>query len=241
MMMRDVEAGKLCYKDYPRISYEGMEVCQNAYWWELYEYFHYCKHPEASFTQIMSFFVDCLGIQPSIALSCAFCSMGLERTDEATDAPYVIKRPPVPTSTPTVLLETVKRDERLSLVKSCSDYLDEDGHAVNHATYVKVFMRMLGEAGARFSADEISQLTDEGWCRRNLKIRRPLLKYANAQQERVRGYWLKKFDFGGESFYVCYGWNQSNKAAFDAWAVGKAKQAGLTFEPYEIGAADDDE
>ena len=175
MMMRDIEAGGLCYKDYPRISYVGMDVCENAYWWELYEYFHYCGHPKASFAQIMSFFVDCLGIQPTIALSCAFCSMGLEKDFDATNAPYVIKRPPLSVKAPVVLLETVKKDSNLSLVKMDdkvikSVYFDENGRAVNHMTYVKVFMRALEKSGEEFSSEELSQLEDTGWCKVNMKI-----------------------------------------------------------------------
>lgn len=245
MMMRDVCAGGLCYKDYPRISYEGMDVCENAYWWELYEYFHYCGHQKAGFAQIMSFFIDCLGIQPTIALSCAFCSMGLEKDAEMTAALYDITRPPVPADAPKVLLKTVKRDKNLSLVKADgkfaihSDYFDEAGHAIFHPTYVKVFMRNLEKSGIGFSPAELAQLTDSGWCKKNLKIRRPLLvKTNNVKGVPGTGYWREKFKFNDE-FYVCSNWNQANKSAFDAWATIKAKQAGFDFTPYEIGVDDD--
>ena len=246
MMMRDVSAGGLCYKDYPRVSYDGIDVCQNAYWWELYEYFHYCGHPKASFTQIMSFFIDCLGIQPNLALTCAFCSMGLKKDTEATDAQYVIKRPPIPSNMPTVLLKTVKKDEKLSLVKSDvkytihSDYIDENGRAIYHPTYVKMFLRELEKSGTGFSQEEQAQLMDAGWCKNNFKVPRAMLKKADGiQQEKGKGYWLEKFNFGNESFYVCDDWDQKNKAAFDAWAVNKAKQAGFEFVPYEIGGEDE--
>ena len=246
MMMRDFKAGDLCYKDYPRISYEGMEVCQNAYWWELYEYFRYCGHPNASFAQIMSFFVDCLGIQPNIALSCAFCSMGLKKEAETTNALYVIRRPPIPKVTPTVLLNTLKKDESLSLIAADgkytihSDYFDENGRALYHPTYVKVFLRALEKTGHAFLNEEVTQLTDAGWCKQNLGISKPFLKKVEGvEQEKGKGYWLEKFTFGDGQFYACYDWDQQNKAAFDKWAVASAKSAGMEFAPYDIGLADD--
>ena len=248
MMMRDIGAGGLCYKDYPRVSCEGMYVCENAYWWELYEYFHYCGHPKASFAQIVSFFVDCLGIQPNVAIGSTFPIMGLSKVEGAFSAPYEIKRPPIPKATPTVLLKTVKKDEKLSLVKADgkytihSDYFDEDGHAIYHPTYAKLFLRTLEKSGYGFSAAELAQLTDAGWCKKKLKISKSLLKSASTgEQEKGHRYWLEKFRFGDAWYYVYSNWNQSNKAAFDAWAVAMAKQAGFEFKPYEIGAAGDDE
>lgn len=245
MMMREFGAGDLCYKDYPRISYEGMYVGENAYWWELYEYFNYCGHPKASFAQIMSFFVDCLGIQPDIALSCAFNSMELEKDYEATDTPYIIKRPPAPKDAPTMLLITTKKDKNLLLVQSAgkytihSNFFDENGHAIYHPTYVNVFMRNLERSGIGFSSEELSQLTDAGWCKKHLKISMPLLlKVNDVRDDLGYGYWREKFKFGDE-FYVCRMWSQANKAAFDKWAVAKAKQAGFEFTPYEIGVSDE--
>ncbi|MBQ3290491.1 MAG: hypothetical protein IJH50_13905 [Kiritimatiellae bacterium] len=247
MMMRDVGAGGLCYKDYPRVSYEGMEVCENAYWWELYEYFHYCGHSTATFAQIMSFFVDCLGVQPNVAVGSTFPIMGLSKVEGAMNAPYEIKRPPIPKATPTVLLKTTQRDETLSLIKADgkyaihSDYFDEDGHAIYHPTYVRIFMRALEKSGIEFSHEELTQLTDAGWCKQLLKIPHPLLKKANGDQPKGKGYWLEKFNFNGEMFYVCCDWHQANKSAFDTWAESKAKQAGFKFEPYEIDGAEEDE
>ena len=248
MMMRDVGAGGLCYKDYPRVSYEGMEVCENAYWWELYEYFHYCGHRTATFAQIMSFFVDCLGVQPNVAVGSTFPIMGLNKVEGVLNAPYEIKRPPIPKSAPTVLLKTTKKDEKLSLIKADgkytihSDYFDEDGHALCHPTYVKVFMRKLEESGFVFSKTELSQLMDAGWCKKKLKIPRSFLKLADTGESgKNYGYWLEKFRFGDAHYYVCSDWNQANKSAFDAWAVATAKQAGFAFKPYEIGVAEDEE
>ena len=248
MMMRDIGAGGLCYKDYPRISYDGIDVGKNAYWWELYEYFHLCGHPKASFGQIMSFFVDCLGIQPNVALSCAFNSMGLKKDDEATDAPYVIKRPPAIGKAPIVLLKTVVKDEKLSLIKADgksaihSDYFDETGHAIYHPTYVKVFLRNLENTDFAFTSEEIAQLADVRWCKKHLKIPRPMLRKADrGKPAKGTGYWFEKFVFGDESFYVCDDWNQTTKAAFDNWAINKAKQAGFAFTPYEVGIANEEE
>ena len=248
MMMRDVEAGGLCYKDYPKIAYTGVDVCENVYWWELFEYFHYCGHPKASFEQIMSFFVDCLGIQPDIANSCAFHYMGLEKEEPATGALYVIRRPPNPSKTPKVLLEMVKKDEHLTLLKSRdkyaarTDYFDENGRARTYPTYVKLFLRELVKSGGEFSDEELGCLMDVEWCKTNLKISKPLLKkVGGAKMVKGQGYWLEEFKFGNELFYACAQWTQKNKSAFDAWAVGKAEQVGLPFEPYEIGTAADDE
>ena len=61
------------------------------------------------------------------------------------------------------------------------------------------------------------------------------------KQEMGKGYWLEEFKFGDANYYACCDWHQANKAAFDAWAVSKAKQAGFEFSPYEIGVVNAEE
>lgn len=240
MMMREIGAGGLEYLDYPKISMRGMDVCENVYGWELYQYFLYCGKQEAMFGQIMSFFVDCLGLQPSIAEACAFQSMGLEKVEDELTAPYKLRRPDKPMKTPRVLLGTVKRDPALSLIRSSdkftihADYFDDDGRALNYTTYVRMFMRALEKVKFKFSDQELAMLMDRGWSKVNLKIPRAMLAQFEGYPPRGCGYWKERFMFGGEAYFVCGDWEQKNKAPFDKWAARIAKMAGVEFEPYEV-------
>lgn len=241
MMMRFLNAGGLEYPSYPRIAYPGMDACEKAYQWELYQYFRICGRERATFFECISFFVDCLGLQPSIADSVAFPATGMRKDANGDSVGMLLKMPEKADRFPNVLLGSVKPDPQLSLlarperhpVASC--YLSEDGRAVNMTTYARLFMRDLESANFSFTNDEIACLTDPAWCRRNLNISTRLLWPVKngvlAPRHRV---WLETFDFGSRQFQVQSDWEIRSKAKFDAWASRLAARAGIAFTPYDL-------
>lgn len=174
MMMRDLQSGGLSYPDYPRIAYPGITVVEDTFPWMLFMYCKFCGRMTATYSQIMYFFTECLGLQPSIALSCAFNSMGLKKSDEGTLAPYEIKAPNKGPA-PALLLPPIAEYRDFSLVKVSSKppinpyYLDEGGRALTHGAYAKLFFRALEEKKFVFPADEFAGLKDRRWCQVNIK------------------------------------------------------------------------
>lgn len=247
MMMRELKAGGLEYPRYPRIAFPGMDCCEKAFQWELFEYFSYCGRRTASFFQCISFFVDCLGLQPSIAAGVAFPALGMSRADDELSQEYELKRPTDAKKAPRVLLGTVKRDPELSLLAKpgkhaiASCYFDEDGKATTVVAYVRVFFRDLEAAGYSFPEDEISCLTDSGWCRKNLKLYHAALKEPADSACPVSGYWKETFKFGNRVFFISDGWTVKSKLHFDTWAMRIADHAGMVFSPYTLGVMQTDE
>ena len=204
-------------------------------------YFKHCGHNCASYAQIKSFLVDCLGVEPGDAASYASQTIGLNENAKIADGLYEIKQPPALDGIPRVLMDGIKKDEQLSLIKSDSVYtihsdcFDESGKAVTYKAYVKVVLRKLAKSGVVFSAEEIRQLMDVNWCKQNMNIPRAMLRNAmGVKMEKGKGYWLEKFMFGQDSFYVCDYWHSKNKDAFDKLVVRKAREFGVDFTPYEI-------
>jgi hypothetical protein len=111
MMMRDIKAGGLCYDEYPCVSYEGMDVLQHVFWWELYQYFQRCGYNRVRRTQITSFLIEEIGMEPKIAASYVYQTMGLRKGDNKMDVFYEINRPPLQGKEPRVLLDSLKKDE----------------------------------------------------------------------------------------------------------------------------------
>lgn len=241
MMMRDLKSGGLVYQDYPRIAYPGIKVGENTFPWMLYMYCTICRRPKATFAEIMYFFTECLGLQPSIACACSFASMGLKKADENVSAPYVVKPPAEGVEPPSLFLPAIRKYLDFSLIKvpeksSVNPYfLDEDGRALTHGTYAKIFFRALEEKKFDFSAGELAGLQDKGWCKVHFKSYRPVLRRAGLEKRpTVSGYWREKFTFNGEHYFISDDWEPRNKSAFDGWALRVASLAGIPFEPYEV-------
>lgn len=241
MMMRFLKAGGLEYPNYPRIAYPGVDAREKAYQWELYQYFRLCGRERASFFECISFFVDCLGLQPSIAGAVAFPATGMKKDADDDAAGMLLRMPEKAGRIPNVLLGSVKRDPQLSLlarherhpVASC--YLSEDGRAVNMTTYARLFMRDLESAGFSFTTDEIACLTDSAWCRRNLNIATRLLwPVKNGVLAPKSMVWLEPFTFGEREFQVQSDWEIRSKTRFDDWASRIAARAGIAFTPYDL-------
>lgn len=241
MMMRELNAGNLEYPRYPRIAYPGMDHCEKAFQWELFEYFSYCGRKTASFFECISFFVDCLGLQPTIASSVAFPAMGLSRIDDELAQKYELKRPTDAKRAPRVLLGTVKRDPELSLVAKpgkhaiASCYFDEEGRATTMVAYVRVFFRDLEMTCFPLPDDDIVCLTDSGWCRKNLKLHHAALRETGDSVAPAPGYWKETFKFGNRMFLVSDGWSVKSKLHFDQWAKRIAALSGMAFLPYNLG------
>ena len=247
MMMRELKAGNLEYPRYPRISFPGMDHCEKAFQWELFEYFTYCGRKTASFFECISFFIDCLGLQPTIASSVAFPAMGLSKTDDELAQKYELKRPTDAKRTPHVLLGTVQRDPELTLLAKpgkhaiASCYFDEDGRATTMVAYVRVFLRDLETSGFSLPDDEIACLTDSGWCRKNLKLHHAMLRETSEPMTPISGYWKEMFKFGNRIFLVSDGWTVKSKFHFDQWASRIAAIINITFTPYELGVIQTEE
>lgn len=247
MMMRELNAGDLEYPRYPRISFPGMDHCEKAFQWELFEYFSYCGRKTASFFECISFFIDCLGLQPTIASSVAFPALGLAKADDELSQKYELKRPTDAKRAPRVLLGTVKRDPELSLVAKpgkhaiASCYFDEEGRATTMVAYVRGFFRDLEAVGYSLPDDEIACLTDSGWCRKNLKLHHAALRETNEPMTPVSGYWKETFKFGNRLFLVSDGWTVKSKLHFDRWAVRIASIFSMAFTPYKLGAMQSEE
>ena len=241
MMMRELKAGGLEYPRYPRIAFPGMDHCEKAFQWELFEYFSYCGRKTASFFECVSFFVDCLGLQPSIASSVAFPALGMEKPDDELSQKYELKRPTDAGKAPRVLLGTVRRDPELSLIAKpgkhaiASCYLDEDGRATTMVAYVRVFFRDLEATGCPLPDDDVACLTDSGWCRKNLKLPHSALRETSEPMMPVSGYWKETFKFGSRLFLISDGWTVKSKLHFDQLAVRIAALSGMTFSPYTLG------
>ena len=243
MMMRFLNAGGLEYPSYPRISYPGVDACEKAYQWELYQYFRICGRERATFFECISFFVDCLGLQPSIAGAVAFPATGMRKDINDDSVGMLLKMPEKADRFPNVLLGSVKPDPQLNLLAKperhpiASCYLSEDGRAVNMTTYARLFMRDLESANYGFTNDDIACLTDPAWCRHNLNISTRLLWPVNngvlAPRHRV---WLEPFNFGTRQFQVQSDWEIRSKAKFDVWAARIAALAGIDFTPYELAS-----
>lgn len=241
MMMRDFKSGGLVYQDYPRIAYPGIKLGENIFPWMLYMYCAVCRHPKASFEEIMYFFTECLGLQPSIACSCAFNSMGLKKVDDDPSAPYVVKPPVEGGKPPNLFLPAIRNYRDFSLVKVPAKgaihpyFLDEDGRALTHGTYAKIFFRALEEKQFDFPASELAGLQDRGWCKVHFKSRRPVLRKAGAEKRpTVSGYWRERFHFNDGDYFVSDNWEAGNKSEFDRWATRMASLAGIPFEPYDV-------
>ena len=241
MMMRDFNSGELVYQDYPRIAYPGIKLGENTFPWMLYMYCMICRRPKASFAEIMYFFTECLGLQPSIALSCAFNSMGLKKAEDDQLAPFVVKPPVEGETPPSLFLPGIRNYLDFSLIKLPEKgpihpyFLDEDGRALTHGTYAKIFFRALEEKKFNFPASELAGLQDRGWCKANFKAYHPVLRKAGAEKcPTVSGYFKERFLFNDEYYFVSDDWEARNKSMFDRWAARIASLAGITFEPYDI-------
>ena len=241
MMMRELKAGGLEYPRYPRIAFPGMDNCEKAFQWELFEYFSYCGRKTASFFECISFFVDCLGLQPSIASAVAFPALGMDKSDDELSQSYELKRPTDAGKAPRVLLGTVRPDPELSLLAKpgkhaiASCYFDEDGRAITMVAYVRVFFRDLESSGFSLPDDDIACLTDSGWCRKNLKLYHAALRETREPMTPVSGYWKETFRFGNRLFLVSDGWTIKSKIHFDQWATRIATLSGVVFTPYTLG------
>ena len=243
MMMRFLNAGGLEYPSYPRIAYPGVDACEKAYQWELYQYFRICGRERATYFECISFFVDCLGLQPSIAGAVAFPATGMRKDINDDSVGMLLKMPEKADRFPNVLLGSVKPDPQLNLLAKperhpiASCYLSEDGRAVNMTTYARLFMRDLESANYGFTNDDIACLTDPAWCRHNLNISTRLLWPVNngvlAPRHRV---WLEHFNFGTRQFQVQSDWEIRSKAKFDIWAARIAALAGIDFTPYDLAS-----
>lgn len=243
MMMRFLKAGGLEYPNYPRIAYPEVDVSEKAYQWELYQYFRLCGREKASFFECISFFVDCLGLQRSNAISDAFPATGMKRDANDDAAGMLLRMPEKVERIPNVLLGSVKPDPQLSLLARqerhpvASRYLSEDGRAMNMKTYARLFMCNLEFANFSFTNDEIACLTDSAWCQCNLNISTRLLWPVNngvlAPRHMV---WKKPFTFGSQEFQVQRNWDVRSKASFDDWAVRIAARAGFVFTPYDLAS-----
>ncbi len=241
MMMRELKAGGLEYPRYPRIAFPGMDHCEKAFQWELFEYFSYCGRKTASFFECISFFVDCLGLQPSIACSVAFPALEMEKSDDELSQKYELKRPTDVGKAPRVLLGTVKRDPELAIIAKpgkhaiASCYFDEDGRATTMVAYVRVFFRDLEATGCPLPDDDVACLTDSGWCRKNLKLPHAALRETSEPMTPVSGYWKETFKFGNRLFLISDGWTVKSKLHFDQFAARIAALSGMTFSPYTLG------
>lgn len=241
MMMRDFKSGGLVYPDYPRIAYPGIRVGENTFPWMLYMYCMICRRPKATFAEIMYFFTECLGLQPSIACACSFASMGLKKVEEDASASYAVKPPAEGVKPPALFLPAIRKYQDFSLIQvpakaSISGYyLDEDGRALTHGAYAKIFFRALEEKKFAFPSAELAGLLDKGWCKRMLKAYRPVLRRTGGlARPSVFGYWREVFRFGDEEYFISDDWEPRNKAQFDAWAARIAALANIRFVPYDI-------
>ena len=240
MMMREVQAGGLEYRDYPRAYFPKIDSCESAYWWELYEYCMACGRKTATFAEIMSFFTDALCLQPSIALSCAFECMGLKKVDEESSAEYVISSPDSALVPPNVFLPAIREHLDFSLVSpKIGDinpyYLDENGKALTHRAYAKLFFIGLEENGFVFPNDMLAELRDGGWCNVHLKTGQAVLCPTHGKAKpSSRSYISRVFRFGDEAYFVYGDWSPQSKPKFDQFALRVANMAGIPFEPYDV-------
>lgn len=240
MMMRDVKAGGLEYRDYPRVFYPTVGACETAYWWELYVYCMICGRKTATFAEIMSFFTDALGLQPSIALSCAFDSMGLQKVDEESVTAYEIRSPGPSETPPDVFLPAINGHLDFSLVTPKDVdihpyYLDENGRALTHRAYAKIFFLALEKKRFVFPDDLLAELRDGGWCKVHLKTGQALLCPAHGKTKPSSGSYISRvFRFGDEPYFVYGNWSPQSKPKFDQLALRVAHMAGIPFEPYDV-------
>ena len=244
-MMREFNSGGLNYTPYPRIAHPTIGKCEKAYQWELFQYFTYCGRKSATSFECLSFFVDCLGIDPVIASATVFPATGMKRvSDDETDL-MPLKMPKKNGMVPQVLLNSVKSDPSLSrlskpdrhLIASCC--LDENGKAFTMSVYVRLFLRDLEASGCALSHDDVACLSDPGWCRSNLKIPRQFLWPAGHGERPIKHKtWREPYSFGGESYYINCDWEVRSKSAFDAWAANIAARVGIKFIPYDLESPD---
>ena len=107
MMMRDIGAGGLSYPEYPRVSYPGIPVPENAFWWELHEYCALCGRTTATFGEIRAFFANALWMDFELGAPVTISTMGLERTGIEWGSPYVVSAPDPSIPPPGVLLPAI--------------------------------------------------------------------------------------------------------------------------------------
>ena len=244
-VMREFGAAGLNYTLYPRVAHPTIGKCEKAYQWELFQYFTYCGRKSATTFECLSFFVDCLGINPVIASATVFPATGMKRvSDDETDL-MPLKMPKTIGKVPQVLLNSVKSDSSLSrlskpdrhFIASCC--LDENGRAFTMSVYVRLFLRDLEASGCSLSHDDVSCLSDPGWCRSNLKIPRQFLWPAgHGERPTKHKMWCEPYSFGGESYYINSDWEVRSKSAFDAWAASIAARVGIKFIPYDLKSPD---
>ena len=244
-MMREFGSGGLNYTLYPRVAHPTIVKCEKAYQWELFQYFTYCGRKSATSFECLSFFVDCLGIDPVIASANVFPATGMKRvSDDETDL-MPLKMPKTIGVVPQVLLNSVKSDSSLSrlskpdrhFIASCC--LDENGRAFTMSVYVRLFLRDLEASGYALSHDDVTCLSDPGWCRSNLKIPRQFLWPAGHGEGPTKyKMWREPYNFGGESYYINCVWDVRSKSAFDTWAANIAARVGIKFIPYDLESPD---
>ncbi len=244
-LMREFSSGGLNYTLYPRVAHPTISKCEKAYQWELFQYFTYCGRKSATSFECLSFFVDCLGIDPVIASATVFPATGMKHvSDDETDL-MPLKMPKTIGIVPQVLLNSVKSDPSLSrlskpdrhCIASCC--LDENGRAFTMSVYVRLFLRDLEASGCALSHDDVACLSDPGWCRSNLKIPRQFLWPAGyGERPTKHKMWREPYSFGGESYYINCDWEVRSKSAFDAWAADIAARVGIKFIPYDLESPD---
>lgn len=244
-MMREFGSGGLNYTLYPRVAHPTIGKCEKAYQWELFQYFSYCGRKSATSFECLSFFVDCLGIDPVIASATVFPATGMKRVSDDETDPMPLKMPKTIGMVPQVLLNSVKSDPSLSrlskpdrhFIASC--YIDENGKAFTMSVYVRLFLRDLEESGCALSHDDVACLSDPGWCRSNLKIPRQFLWPAGHGERPIKHKtWREPYSFGGENYYINCDWEVRSKSAFDAWAANIAARVGIKFTPYDLQSPD---
>ena len=244
-MMREFRSGGLNYTLYPRVAHPTIDKCEKAYQWELFQYFTYCGRKSATSFECLSFFVDCLGIDPVIASAAVFPATGMKRVSDDETDPMPLKMPKYIGMVPQVLLNTVKSDSSLSRLSKPDRHfiapccLDENGRAFTMSVYVRLFLRDLEASGCALSHDDVACLSDPGWCRSNLKIPRQFLWPAGHGESPIKHkMWREPYHFGGESYYINCDWEVRSKSAFDAWAANIAPRVGIKFIPYDLESPD---
>ena len=247
-MMREFSSGGLNYTLYPRVAHPTIGKCEKAYQWELFQYFTYCGRKSATSFECLSFFVDCLGIDPVIASATVFPATGMKRVSNDETDLMPLKMPKTIGMAPQVLLNSVKSDSALSRLSKPDRHciaaccLDENGRAFTMSVYVRLFLRDLEASGCALSHDDVACLSDPGWCRRNLKIPRQFL-WPAGHGERPTKYkmWREQYIFGDERYYINCDWDVRSKSAFDVWASNIAARVGIKFTPYDLETPDVEE
>lgn len=240
MLLRDLQAGGLTYQDYPHILYPGIQQCDAISQWALYEYFMICGKQQATSQEMYYFMVDVLGMQPSVAYGNIF-STGRTHIEDDEETLYQVQAPNNNIRPPDIFLPSVVQYRDFSLIKVPKNrhiqpyYLDEDGKALTHGVYVKLFMDSLERSGFALPEGELAGLTDAGWCNNVFKFNKRVLKPTRELTwSRDCGYYKTPFLFNEEEYFLATDWSSRNKYAFDQWATRIARMASLSFQPYDI-------